>query len=232
MDIDIDVDKLEGPLQEQDTNEKEGEDNADEVLESALNSLVPNSKNQSAGGSGRSSDTNKTHNDVHCGDVSNVSVAEISSSDNDYGICEDSLCSSVPENNSVEMEKDQGFNSPTDEAATTSESVPLAREIGKSESLCREEDDKIIVSANSPTMDEFPASGNLSERATDDVGSQLGAVPGSPMAFHAFSGAVAAAVDHPDLHATSPRSTAQDTTYPSMEQVYEGRLHSFIGVNN
>ncbi|EYU46278.1 hypothetical protein MIMGU_mgv1a000474mg [Erythranthe guttata] len=294
IDKDIDVEKLEEPLQEQDTNGKEDKDNADEVLASnskladnlpslstldpALNCLA--SSSHSAGQSGESNDNNEPHDEVVCDDTSFVSVVEVSGNDKDHGTSEGSP-SLVRDSNSVEMEIDQGLNSATDEAATTFGSRPLDDGSGKFESPCREEDEKNIISAESSYMDKCPASSNLSEGVTDVVGPQLGAISvaaaivdhpeeaaatfeSRPLAdesgkFESLCseedekiivsaessykdnipassnlsegvtdvvgpqlGAVsvaAAIVDHPEVTATSPQYTTQDTIYPSVEQV-------------
>ncbi|KAL0419600.1 UNVERIFIED_CONTAM: hypothetical protein Sradi_1373500 [Sesamum radiatum] len=67
------------------------------------------------------------------------------------------------------MEKGQGLNSDNVEAAASFGAMPHATETEKFESLCQKEDEKIIESARSPNMDEFPASDNLSKGATNDV---------------------------------------------------------------
>ncbi|KAI3449938.1 hypothetical protein Pfo_006603 [Paulownia fortunei] len=213
IDTGIDVDKIEDRPHEQDTNEQEGKDHANEVLASKSNffdilpsmstldpavrassSLVSKSGNQSAGESGESNDKKEPDDKDPCGDSSFVSSPVVFGSDNTHGTSEDCQSLLVINSNSVFMEKDQGLNSATVEAAATFGSMPLAD--------------------------------NLSKGATDDVGSQQGAIPGSSMASGlAFTGPVAvASVDRPDpgiVPASSPQATAQDIADPSAEQVHK-----------
>ncbi|KAL0389353.1 UNVERIFIED_CONTAM: Chromatin structure-remodeling complex protein SYD [Sesamum calycinum] len=181
-DTNIDVDKFEDPPQEQDGNKKEGKDHTNEALESESNVrdnspsistldpavMVPSSGLQSARESGESKDTEAPDNKDPCGASSLISISEVLGSDNDNRKSEDSQSLLVVSSNSVEMEKGQGLNSDNVEAAASFGAMPHATETEKFESLCQKEDEKIIESARSPNMDEFPASDNLSKGATND----------------------------------------------------------------
>ncbi|KAL0435435.1 UNVERIFIED_CONTAM: Chromatin structure-remodeling complex protein SYD [Sesamum radiatum] len=183
-DTNIDVDKFEDPPQEQDGNKKEGKDHANEALESESNFrgnspsistldpaalMVPSSGLQSAREIGESKDKEAPDNKEPCGASSLISISEVLGSDNDNRKSEDSKSLLVVSSNSVEMEKGQGLNSDNVEAAASFGAMPRASETEKFESLGQKEDEKIIESANSPNMDEFTASDNLSKGATNDV---------------------------------------------------------------
>ncbi|XP_020550492.1 chromatin structure-remodeling complex protein SYD [Sesamum indicum] len=187
-DTNIDVDKFEDPPQEQDENKKEGKDHANEALESesnfcdnspsistldpavtTLRSLVSSSGLQSARESGESKEKEAPDDKDPCGASSLISISEVLGSDNDNKKSEDSQSLLVGSSNSVEMEKSQGLNSDNVEAAASFGAMPRASETEKFESLCQKEDEKIIESAKSPNVDEFPASDNLSKGATNDA---------------------------------------------------------------
>lgn len=248
MGPDSGVDKLMDTHQEQDANEKEGQDHTREDLAREpnfsgdlpsisslhpvvreLSTLVSEAQNQSTGESGESNGKNETDNKDSCGVSSIGRIPVVSGSHNDHVTSEDSQSSLVIGRNSVDMEENHGLDSATDEAPATFVSMPLSVGGSKSESIRHEEDKKIIDSARSLNVDEFPASDNLLEESTDDVGSQIEVVPISSMVSghssivpEAFS-----SVDEPGP-GTVPTSSSQVRTENTAEQVPDGRLHSII----
>lgn len=239
---DIGGDKLEDATKKKDRNENKVEDVTNEVLPLKSDSAnLPStlalnpaamSGNQPTGEGGESvnrkaPDNKELHDDSSC-----ISGAVSSLNDNIRGTSGDSQSLVLMDSESIQVEKDQGLNSGTLEAATTFGSMPVAVESGKTGPFHSKEDEKVLVSAKHMDMDESPISENLSKGVTDDVELKQGAVPAYSISGRASTdpGAVASG-DQPDssiVSASGLPSVAQDIADPSAGQVLNGRFHSLF----
>ncbi|XP_057797823.1 uncharacterized protein LOC131013916 isoform X2 [Salvia miltiorrhiza] len=135
-----DVVKLGDPLQEKDTVEKEGE------------CEEPDIRTQ--------------HDDEdHCGASPSISTLLSQSDGNNHGTAEGSQCLLEMHNNSTELEKERT----TVQAAAILASTSLTAVSDQFDSPSGKEDGKIIFSDETPNMDEFLVSKNISAKATHDA---------------------------------------------------------------
>lgn len=196
-DADINVVNLEDPLQEKDTKENKGTNDTIKVLASEyavsdnlasistmdaavgdLSSVVFKCGNLSTGECEESDSKNKPDDKDHCGGSSLVSTLLSQSNDN-YGTTVDSQCLLEKRSNSTDLEIDRSSNSCTGGAVGKPTSTPLPAVSDILGSTSQMEEDKMILSAKSPNMNESHASEMAKEDSTSisvDAASALGSM--------------------------------------------------------